>query len=75
MSDFNITCLKFASADIDSYELVSCGKENIRFWRIKSKSLPGFTVVLDKFARNTHFTCLAFEKFGDNIIKKDKINF
>lgn len=49
----------------ENLKLVSCGKENIRFWRIKTKHLPGCAVVLDKFARNTHFTALDFEALGD----------
>lgn len=32
-ADFNILCLKFSP--IDSTRMASCGKENIRFWRIK----------------------------------------
>ena len=58
----NITSIKFSSIEND--KLVSCGKENIRFWRIKNQHLPGNAVVLDKFARNTHFTALAFEQTG-----------
>jgi WD40 repeat protein len=45
-SDFNILCLKFSP--IDNYRLVSCGKENIRFWRIKeTANIRGSAVVLN----------------------------
>lgn len=59
-SDFNILCLKFSP--IDNYRLVSCGKENIRFWRIKETgNIRGSAVVLNQHARNTVFTSLDFE--------------
>lgn len=41
--------------------LVSCGKENIRFWRIKNGHLPAQTVVLNHHARNTVFTAIDYE--------------
>ena len=42
--------------------MVSCGKENIRFWRIRETSnIRGSAVVLNHHARNTVFTCLDFE--------------
>ena len=75
VSDFDITCIKFADFSIGSYSLVSCGRENIRFWRIHKEYLPGQTVVLDKFARNTHFTVLAFESLGNTVLNEEEINF
>jgi hypothetical protein len=42
--------------------LCSCGKENIRFWRIRETgNIRGSAVVLNHHARNTVFTCLDFE--------------
>jgi len=64
VSDFQITSIKFSP--FEPLRLVSCGKENIRFWRIKTKHLPGCAVVLDKFARNTHFTALGYEALGES---------
>ena len=59
-SEFNILCLKFSP--IDSTRLTSCGKENIRFWRIKEQgNIRGSAVVLNHHARDTVFTCLDFE--------------
>lgn len=51
---------------VDNSRLVSCGKENIRFWRIKETGnkcahLRGAAVVLNHHARNTVFTSLDFE--------------
>jgi hypothetical protein len=52
--------LKFSP--IDSTRLASCGKENIRFWRIKEQgNIRGSAVVLNHHARDTVFTCLDFE--------------
>lgn len=59
ISDFNILCLKYSPIDDD--QLVSCGKENIRFWRVKNDYLRGTPVVLNHQARNTVFTVLDFE--------------
>jgi WD40 repeat protein len=59
-SEFNILSIKFSP--IDSNRLASCGKENIRFWRIKDQgSIRGSAVVLNHHARDTVFTCLDFE--------------
>lgn len=59
-SDFNILTLKMSP--IDSKRLVSCGKENIRFWRLKDGgNIRGSAVVLNHHARNTVFTSLDFE--------------
>jgi len=60
ISEFNILCLKFSP--IDNTRLASCGKENIRFWRIRDGgNIRGSAVVLNHHARNTVFTCLDFE--------------
>ncbi|KRX04875.1 WD40-repeat-containing domain [Pseudocohnilembus persalinus] len=59
VSDFNIISMKFSPTELN--KLVSCGKENIRFWRIKNGHLPAQTVVLNSHARNTVFTVLDFE--------------
>ena len=61
ISEFNILTIKFSPTEPD--RLVSCGKENIRFWRIKNQHLPGCAVVLNHNARDTVFTVLDFD-FG-----------
>lgn len=58
ISDFNILTIKFSPVETD--RLVSCGKENIRFWRVKNQHLPGSPVVLNHHARNTIFTVLDY---------------
>jgi len=69
-SEFNILCLKFSP--IDSSRLASCGKENIRFWRIRDTgNIRGSAVVLNHHARNTVFTCLDFE-YGFQSADKDE---
>lgn len=60
-ADFNILALKFSP--IDNYRLVSCGKENIRFWRMRPEggTIRGSPVVLNHYARNSVFTSFDFE--------------
>lgn len=59
-SDMNILCLKFSP--VDNSRLVSCGKENIRFWRIRETgNIRGSSVVLNAHARDTVFSSLDFE--------------
>ncbi|KAF4667092.1 WD repeat domain 90 [Perkinsus chesapeaki] len=41
--------------------IVSCGFENIRFWRAKDQHLAGVSVQLNQLARDTVFTDLDFE--------------
>ena len=65
VSEFNILDLKFSP--VDNYKLISCGKQNIRFWRIKeTRNIRGSAVVLNQYARDTVFTCLDFELSGVN---------
>lgn len=58
-SEWDIDCLRFSP--FESLHLVSCGKENIRFWRAKDGHMPGRSVVLNSLARQSHFTAIAFE--------------
>lgn len=58
-ADWDIDCIKFSP--FEELTLVTCGRESIRFWRVKDGHLPGCTVVLDSLARQSHFTCVAFE--------------
>ena len=63
VSEFNILALKFSP--VDNYRLISCGKQNIRFWRVKeTRNIRGSAVVLNQYARDTVFTCLDFELSG-----------
>lgn len=59
-SEFDIKDIKFSP--ISDYKLVSCGKENIRFWEIKkTKNIRGSSVILGPHCRETVFTSLDFE--------------
>ena len=64
-SPVSINYMKFSPFEPNI--LVSCGKENIRFWRIKNDHLTGKPVVLNEFSRDTNFLCLDFNNtmFGD----------
>ena len=69
-SEFNILSLKFSP--IDSTRLASCGRENIRFWRLREGgNSRGSAVVLNHHARNTVFTSLDFE-YGFTSADKDE---
>ncbi|GBG26317.1 WD repeat-containing protein 90 [Hondaea fermentalgiana] len=62
-SEFDIVRIRFSP--YDSFQLVSCGRENIRFWRIRNRHMSGTPVVLNEFARKAVFSDLAFESdFG-----------
>ena len=41
--------------------MVSCGRENVRFWRLKHGHLPGCPGALHEYARDATFTDLCFE--------------
>ncbi|CAN0409782.1 unnamed protein product, partial [Ectocarpus sp. 8 AP-2014] len=45
----------------DSQRLVSCGRENVRFWRVRRRHLPACPAVLNDFARDLACTDLAFQ--------------
>ena len=59
ISEFDVRKLKFSP--YEPRRLLSCGRENIRFWRIKRGLLRGMPVILNEYARDTQFTDLAFE--------------
>lgn len=56
LSDFEIEHIRFSP--FDEGRLVTCGKESIRFWRVKHRHLPGHAVVLNTYSR-AKFTGLA----------------
>jgi len=59
-SDVNIKSLKFTP--FDSQLLVSCGSENIRFWRIRTEGniSPGPVKLGSQNSRNADFLSLDF---------------
>lgn len=59
LSEFEVRRVRFSPYDV--HQLVTCGRENIRFWRMKSGHLRGCPVILNEYARDTQFTDLAFE--------------
>jgi len=66
-SHFNVRAVKFSP--FEQNILVSCGKENIKFWRIKNDDhLGGKAVVLHQYARNNNFISLDFDNpfIGEN---------
>jgi len=55
ISDFDIRSAKFLDRR-DATQFVTCGKENIRFWRLKHKVINGTSVVLNEHGRDTVFS-------------------
>lgn len=58
LSDFPINAIEFSPYEENS--LISCGRENIRFWRIKKGHLPGRPVLLNEYSRGYNFHSIAF---------------
>lgn len=59
--DFPVITVAFSPYDTD--QLVSCGKENVRSWRIHQARhhLPGTPAILKEYSRGTVFTDVAFD--------------
>ena len=68
-----INTIKFSP--FDENVLYSCGRENIKCWRIKNDHLNGKAIVLNQFARGNDFLCLDYNNtmFGDDFNKKGKV--
>ena len=64
--NYGINCIKYVPYSDDI--IISCGYENIKFYRMKNSTLFEKTIVLEKFAKNNNFLCIDFNKsiFGDN---------
>ena len=71
--NYGINCIKFVPYSDDI--LISCGYENIKFYRIKNGFIYEKSVVMDKFAKNNNFLCIDFNHsiFGDNYFDKGKV--
>ena len=69
----SINIIKFSP--FEEKILVSCGRENIKFWRIKNDHLNVKAVVLNQFSKNNDFLCLDFNNtmFGDDFTDKGKV--
>lgn len=57
--DFPVTTIAFSPYELD--HLVSCGKENVRFWRLHNSHLSGSPVILNEYSRGTVFTDVGFD--------------
>jgi len=53
LCDFNLTSFKFNEALNTS--IIGCGKENIRFFKLKNNFLPGQLVALNNTSRGKVF--------------------
>ena len=69
----HINTIKFSP--FEENILYSCGRENIKCWRIKNDHLNGKAIVLNQFARGNDFLCLDYNNtmFGDDFANKGKV--
>jgi WD40 repeat protein len=69
----HINTIKFSP--FEENILYSCGKENIKCWRIKKDHLSGKAIVLNQFARGNDFLCLDYNNtmFGEDFTNKGKV--
>lgn len=58
LSDFHISKIVFSP--FEEHSFVSCGRENIRFWRTRKGHLPGRPVQLGEYSRGYMFTDVAY---------------
>eukprot|EP01038_Epipyxis_sp_PR26KG_P005252 gene5252-7298_t len=58
ISEFPIYQIKFSP--FEDFTLLSCGRENIRFWRVRKGHLPGRPVLLNEYSRGFLFKDIAF---------------
>lgn len=72
LSDFPIKCIKFSHFEENA--LVSCGKENIRFLRIRKLHLPGKSVQLNNYSRNFEFNNIEFYNEAGQNPKENRIS-
>eukprot|EP00752_Nemacystus_decipiens_P009345 g8352.t1 len=76
ISDFPITKMLFSP--FEKLRLVSCGRENVRFWRVRRRHLPACPAVLNDFARDLECTDLAFQSSCRGIAgveQEDRVNW
>ena len=68
---FKINSIKFVPYTDEI--LISCGNENIKFYRLKNNNIYERSVVINQYSKND-FLCIDFNKsiFGDNISDKGK---
>lgn len=71
-SDFPVRSIAFSPYEQQHPCLVSCGRENIRYWRVASDGhIVGNPVILKEYSRGTVFNDIAFdplcESFPSNI--------
>ncbi|OWZ11263.1 hypothetical protein PHMEG_00015742 [Phytophthora megakarya] len=67
-SDFPIDRIAFSPyVEQDQFHLVSCGRENIRYWRINPNTshLTGCPVILNEYSRGTVFTDIGFDTIAE----------
>jgi hypothetical protein len=59
ISEYSI--LQIRCTPFTDHDFISCGRENIRLWRIKNQHLSGRPVLLNQYSRGQIFTEIAFD--------------
>lgn len=61
-SDFPVKSIAFSPYEHEFPCLVSCGRENIRYWRVaRSGHIVGHPVILKEYSRSIMFNALGFD--------------
>jgi len=72
LSDFEVSSLKWSPYEADRF--VSCGRENVRFWRITKGHARGCPAALYEYARDARFNDLDFEPYHASSTKSSSTN-
>lgn len=66
ISDFDIRSARFIEKR-EATQFITCGKESIRFWRLKNKAITGTSLVLNEHGRDTIFNDFCVFNFEDYV--------
>ena len=66
ISDFDIRAARFVEKR-DASHFITCGKESVRFWKLKHKLLNGTSLVLNEHGRDTIFNDFCVFNYEDYV--------
>jgi len=66
ISDFDIRSARFVEKK-DATQFITCGKESIRFWKLRHKLLNGTSLVLNEHGRDTVFNDFCVFNYEDYV--------
>lgn len=68
ISDYSIT--EMVPSPWDQNTFISCGRENIRIWRVSKRHLPARPIILNGYCRGYNFTSIGVQNIASNDGKK-----